>query len=259
MRNTHFKPAQVLDAMLDMRFWLASSSSILILMTNGPASTFPVDIVRDFGFTALASLLVLMPLGLVTGTVQLAVNYLATRYQNIRCLLIVVCQSLVVMAALLLWLLPRANLAGLLVGVYFLGPISGSYCLLMTLQIANTAGYTKRAFTSAGIFVGYCIGNIIEPLLFKMKDAPQYTEVWIIVVVTSIAGAVLAVTYRVICQWENRRRDKSGISEAADYAFEDDLTDRKVSHHSLDWLYRSFRYEADGYRSRIHSSAMSIE
>ena len=39
---------------------------------------------------------------------------------------------------------------------------------------------------------------------------------------------MLALVYRYVCVWENKRRDKLG-NEAFDHAYEDDLTDMKVS------------------------------
>lgn len=131
------------------------------------------------------------------------------------------------MAALLLWLLPRDNTGGLLFGCYTLASFGGSYAVLMGLSIANTAGYTKRSVSSSGIFVGYCLGNFVGPLIFKQEDAPVYAPGFIAVVVTSAAAAGLAMVYRFYCVWENKRRDKKGI-ESFEHAFEDDLTDVKV-------------------------------
>lgn len=47
-------------------------------------------------------------------------------------------------------------------------------------------------------------------------------------VVTAIVAAVLAIAYRLMCMWTNKRRDKAGIMEGFDHAYEDDLTDKKV-------------------------------
>jgi hypothetical protein len=58
--------------------------------------------------------------------------------------------------------------------------------------------------------------------------APGYAPGFIITTITSIVAAVLAVVYRYVCLWENKRRDKKGV-EAFDHAYEDDLTDMKVS------------------------------
>jgi hypothetical protein len=45
--------------------------------------------------------------------------------------------------------------------------------------------------------------------------------------VTSVIAALLAVVYRYVCLWENKKRDRLG-AEAFDHAYEDDLTDMKV-------------------------------
>lgn len=51
---------------------------------------------------------------------------------------------------------------------------------------------------------------------------------FIVVVVTAIIAALLAIAYRLMCIWTNKRRDKAGIMEGFDHAYEDDLTDKKV-------------------------------
>lgn len=38
------------------------------------------------------------------------------------------------------------------------------------------------------------------------------------------------VVYRYLCVWDNHRRDKTGVMEAYEHAYEDDLTDKKVNH-----------------------------
>lgn len=46
-------------------------------------------------------------------------------------------------------------------------------------------------------------------------------------VATSAICVVLAIAYRFVCAWDNKKRDRSGIEEAFEHAYEDDLTDRK--------------------------------
>lgn len=72
------------------------------------------------------------------------------------------------------------------------------------------------------------IGNFVGPLLFKKEDEPVYAPGFLAVVVTSVAAALLALAYRFLSMWENKRRDKAGILEAYEHAYDDDLTDRKV-------------------------------
>ncbi|CAH0051853.1 unnamed protein product [Clonostachys solani] len=64
-------------------------------------------------------------------------------------------------------------------------------------------------------------------MVFKNSDAPGYAPGLIVTVVTSIVVIVLAIVYRCVCIWENGRRDKSGVGEGLNHAYEHDLTDMK--------------------------------
>ncbi|KAJ5195207.1 MFS general substrate transporter [Penicillium cinerascens] len=44
---------------------------------------------------------------------------------------------------------------------------------------SNVAGYTKKRVTSALLFTGYCIGNIIGPQTLKDSEAPGYHSAYI--------------------------------------------------------------------------------
>lgn len=70
-------------------------------------------------------------------------------------------------------------------------------------------------------------GNFLGPLVFKVEEAPKYNTGWITTIVTSIVCVITAIVYRFYCDWENKRRDKSGQLEAYDHAYEDDQTDKK--------------------------------
>ncbi|OAL06503.1 MFS transporter [Phaeosphaeriaceae sp. SRC1lsM3a] len=227
VRNKHFKVAQVLEALSDVKFWLIFSIAFLMMIANGPVSSFIPIIINGFGFNRLNSLLLTLPAGAVIGTIELAAPYAAYKFKGIRTWLIVICQCGTITASILLWQLPRGSKGGLLFACYILASFGGAYAVLMGLQIGNTAGYTKRSITSSGIFMGYCLGNFVGPLLFKPEDAPVYAPGFVAVLATSIAAAALAIVYRYVCIWENRKRDKSGTLEGYDHAYEDDLTDRK--------------------------------
>lgn len=244
VRNTHFKVEQVWESLLDIKFWLVFSTAFLIMIANGPVSSFIPIIISGFGFNRLNSLLLTLPAGVVIGTIELAAPYLAYRIPNIRTWVIAICQTGTILASILLWQLPREAKGGLLFSCYILASFGGGYAVLMGLQIANTAGYTKRSVTSSGIFVGYCLGkprvslmlikqlthrlgNFVGPLLFKPEDAPVYAPGFIAVLITAIIAALLSIVYRYVCIWENRKRDRTGTMEGFENAYDDDLTDKK--------------------------------
>lgn len=73
--------------------------------------------------------------------------------------------------------------------------------------------------------------QFVGPLLFKEPDAPRYAPGFVAVFATTIATAVISIMYRYLSLWENKKRDKVG-AEGYEHAYDDDLTDTKVS--SLD-------------------------
>ena len=69
-------------------------------------------------------------------------------------------------------------------------------------------------------------------------------------VTTSIITSLLAIAYRYVCILDNRKKDKAGIKEDYEHAYEDDLTDMKVSE-----LEHNVRGNFDANRDvRIHNS-----
>ncbi|KAF4947757.1 hypothetical protein FGADI_10151 [Fusarium gaditjirri] len=230
VRNTHLKVAQIWELLLDPKFWTVFSIAFLSMIANAPISTFVPIIIHGFGFSTLNSLLLMMPCGAYAGTIQLLFPYLAYKYRNNRSYLVFIAQMGTVLASLLLWLLPLSATGALLFAVYILPSVGGGYAVLMGLQIANTAGYTKRSVASSGLYIGYCLGNFVGPLCFKKGDAPRFEPGFIVVVVTAIIAGLLALVYRGLCMWSNSKRDKSGTTEGFDHAYEDDLTDKKDCH-----------------------------
>ncbi|KIW12833.1 hypothetical protein PV08_08020 [Exophiala spinifera] len=226
VRNTHFKKEQVYELALDIKFWICFAIAFLCMIANGPISTFLPIVINGFGFSLLNSLLLLMPAGFYAGTMQLVFPYLAYKYKNLRSYLVFIAQMGTTLAALLLWLLPRGATGALLFACYILPSVGAGYAVLMGLQLANTAGYTKRSLASSGLYIGYCLGNFVGPLVYRPQDAPRYEHGFIIVVITAIIAGVLGLVYRFICVWENKRRDRSGTLEGFEHAYEDDLTDK---------------------------------
>lgn len=159
VRNTHLKVGQIVELLLDTKFWAVFGISFLSMIANAPISTFVPIIVNGMGFSRLNSLLLMMPCGAYAGTMQLLLPYLAYRFKNLRAWLVVVAQTGTILAALLLWLLPMNATGGLLFAVFILPSVGAGYAVLMGMVIANTAGYTKKTVASSGIYIGYCLGK----------------------------------------------------------------------------------------------------
>ena len=159
VRNTHFKKEQVWEVFVDVKFWLMFCFALLAMIANGPISTFLPIIIDGLGFNRLDSLLLFIPAGFYAGCMMLFMPWLAQKLPGWRTWLAAICQSITVLASCLLWKLPLHPVGGLLFSCYILPSVGASYAIVMGLQVANTAGYTKRSVTSAGIYVGYCLGE----------------------------------------------------------------------------------------------------
>ncbi|KAJ5712615.1 hypothetical protein N7493_009083 [Penicillium malachiteum] len=228
VRNTHYKNSQVVELLCDLKFWLIFLVAFLSMIANGPISTFTPIIIDSFGFTTFNTLLLVMPQGFLAGSYQLIAPYLAYRYseRGVRAWIVFTGQMITTLAAILLVTLPINATGGLLFACYILPAVGGGYAVLMGLQIANIAGYTKRSIASSGLYIGYCLGNFTGPLVYKDKAAPRYVSGFITVVVTSFIAGIIVLCYRWVCVRDNRKRDESGTLEGYENAYQDDLTDK---------------------------------
>jgi hypothetical protein len=71
-----------------------------------------------------------------------------------------------IVGCVLLWQLPRTRTAGRIIGIYLVTFFGSCYIQVIAFGTCNFAGYTKKLVVAAGIFVAYCLGNIVGPLLF---------------------------------------------------------------------------------------------
>jgi len=127
VRNTHFKKAQVYELLLDVRFWLLFSLAFLNMIPNGPGSSFIPIIINGFGFSRLNTMLLNMPYGLSAGIVNILLPYLAYKYKNMRCYIIILGYAVAGIASLLLWKLPRSEKGALLFACYLFPIWGGSF------------------------------------------------------------------------------------------------------------------------------------
>lgn len=140
VRNTHFKFNQALEVFVDPRAWLIFAMAFLIMIANGPVSTFIPIIIFGLGFSTLNSLLLIMPAGAIIGTIEWAAPFICYKYKGMRTWMIVICQCGTILSALLIWNLPDSALGGRLYAIFTLASFGGSYAVLMGLSTANTAG-----------------------------------------------------------------------------------------------------------------------
>jgi hypothetical protein len=83
---------------------------------------------------------------------------------------------------------------------------------------------------NAWLLISFCVGNILGPITFTEKSAPEYIPAKIAIVATCAVAVVLTIGLQLYYIWENKRRAKlvreGMVEHMVDIEFAD-VTDRK--------------------------------
>lgn len=181
VRCTTFKPAQLREAVFDVKIWLVALMMASAYTVNGAVSGFGPLIVSTFGWSTLASILFQFPLGGLCFVVILLTGYLGSKYSNIRIpMLILTCLPVIAGCAIIWKSEWTHHAAAPVVGYSLIGSFGGTVSLIITVGMSNVAGHTKKSFMAATIFVSYAVGNIVGPqLVFSDTKAQHYPALWL--------------------------------------------------------------------------------
>jgi len=183
----------------------------------------------DVCTTVLQTTLLGIPPNVIQVFALLISGYIASRVPNTRVIIMTCGNIACVVAAACMAYLPVQDKWNRLVAFWITPSQSIGFSLSLVMVSANTGGFTKKAFTAATTFVGYCVGNIIGPHFYKPEEAPVYRTA----VISMLAGYCIKTFLGIVLglyMWnENRRRDKlfrdsAGASEKD--AVEDGMLDR---------------------------------
>ncbi|CAG8274428.1 unnamed protein product [Penicillium olsonii] len=214
--STTMNLSQILEAVLDPQLWLLTVTTILtndcdcyqISVSSGVVTTYSATLIAGFGFTGPISALLNMPSGIVSIFFTLLVGF-GIRKTSHRWAWNAFCTIPGIIGGALLSFMPKSNKAGVLIGIYLVNAIVATLPILYQWTMANCAGHTKRAFSSALVAGSFSIGNIIGPQTFQARDAPEYRPAKVAVLATQAAAAVLSVVLFGYYKWQNRRRDQA--------------------------------------------------
>ncbi|RAO71712.1 uncharacterized protein BHQ10_007724 [Talaromyces amestolkiae] len=208
IENKHLKPYQIREAFTDYKLYMFFFLGVVCNVPNGGISNFGTIIIQGFGFSTLVTTLMQIPYGVIIALSILLCVFLNDRFENKRCVFVLLFLIPNITGAFGLRFVPLDRKIGRLLCYYLTGPYNAAFVLVLSMQIANTAGHTKKVVTNAVLFLGYCTGNIAGPFFYKTDQSPTYSlGIWsmigshlIEVVLISILGLLL--------RWENKKRDK---------------------------------------------------
>lgn len=138
-----------------------------------------------------------IPYGLIIAISILSCVFLNDRFQNRRVLFVLLYLCPNIAGAFGLRFVPQDQRVGRLICYYLTGPYNAAFVLILSMQIANTAGeflclpillpnsgwistddnspdesgHTKKVVTNAVLFLGYCTGNIAGPFFYKTDQS----------------------------------------------------------------------------------------
>ncbi|KAI1344509.1 MFS general substrate transporter [Xylariaceae sp. FL0016] len=231
VRCSKFKTSQLREAMIDTKIWLIALMMASAYTVNGAVSGFGPLIVSTFGWSTLDSILFQFPLGGLCLISILLTGWLGSHFPNVRILMLVICCLPVIAGCAMVWKCEWTfHAAAPVIGYTITGTFGAVVSLIITLGMSNVAGHTKKSFTSATIFVAYCVGNIIGPQLIKSQTKKvHYPELWLGLIICYCITIVASIALFLVLRHENHRKESEVVedeTERAKLAFQD-LTDKE--------------------------------
>lgn len=172
VKNKHFQKYQAWQTVKDPKTWILFVMAVGAQVPNSALTSFTSIIVGSFGFDTLGTQYLQIPGGAVQFLALITGGWVCTRWpKNTRCATMCFANCVCILGAGLLVGLPSDNKWGRLVALWLCYFQGLGFSMSLTMVSSNVAGYTKKQLTGAILFTGYCVGNIIGPQTFIMKEA----------------------------------------------------------------------------------------
>lgn len=171
--SREFEWNQALEVFMEPKSYLWVGMSLLLNVGASVTNTFGPLILKGLGFNKYITSLLNMPFGAVQFLIILLASYAAQK-AKLKAPVLLVLVVPVIAGLAMLYALPRNDTAALLGGYYLLAFLFGSNPLIVSWIVGNTAGTTKKSIIMSLYNAGSSAGNIVGPLLFNAKDAPEY-------------------------------------------------------------------------------------
>ncbi|KAL1638683.1 hypothetical protein SLS58_008715 [Diplodia intermedia] len=207
IEQKRFKRPQFREALLDPKTWLFFPHAWSQETANGLTNQYSL-LIKSFGFTTLQTTL----LGCVNGVTAFAslaaAAWFLARVRNARAWLSAAAYVPPIVSCALLLALPWRNRWGLLAAIWMRATGGIPYSVVMVWAANCSAGHTKETTVVALYHVGYALGNVLSPQLFRPRYEPRYLVTWHVVLwVACVFPMLLVLGLRWYLEKENGRRD----------------------------------------------------
>ncbi|KAK0384682.1 hypothetical protein NLU13_1334 [Sarocladium strictum] len=212
--NRTIKWDQVWECICDPQIWLLTLFVLVNEVINGGVSNFGSLIIKGLvNNNALLSVALGIPQGAFQCFWILSGTWLASRFQNMRTVIMAAYNIPTILGLCLIWQLDRkTQKIGLLFGYYMVTAYVTSLVLALQMPSTNLGGYTKRVTGTAIVFAAYCAGNVIGPHAFLPREAPVYQTGVIVMLACGVAQVVIAGMLRYLLILRNKKRDQAAAN-----------------------------------------------
>ncbi|KAI0357268.1 MFS general substrate transporter [Trametes cingulata] len=230
VKNKQFKWYQIRHALVDPKTWLLFVASIAAQIPNGIVSNFSTIVIKGMGFTTLQSTLLDAASSGVQISSLLLAGWICMRFKNMRVITMAAGNITCIIAAACLTYLPSDQKWNRLVAFWFTQFQSVGFSLSLVMVSNNIGGFTKKTFTIAVTFIGYCVGNVIGPHFLIDSEAPRYTTGTTAMFIGYVIKTVAHLALGLYMLWSNIKRDRE---QGKVTSYEDQLKGEEAGMHDL--------------------------
>ncbi|TFB04628.1 hypothetical protein CCMA1212_003982 [Trichoderma ghanense] len=173
--SREFKWDHVAEAAIEPKTYLWFGMTLLLNVGASVTMTFGPLIINGLGFDKYKSSLLNMPFGALQTIVILLASYLAQK-AKLKGAVLAAFMLPVLAGLVILYCVPRdtGSQGTSLAGYYLLAFLFAGNPLIVTWIVGNTAGTTKKSIIMSIYNAASSVGNILGPILFNDRDAPEY-------------------------------------------------------------------------------------
>ncbi|KAK5206895.1 hypothetical protein LTR41_007428 [Exophiala xenobiotica] len=242
IKNHHFKKYQMWQTLRDPKTWILFVMATGAQIPNSAITQFTSLVIKSFDVDTLGTQYLQIPGGAIQFLALLGGGIICSRWPNLRCITMIVANTICIIGSGLLVGLPNSNKWGRLVGLWLCFFQGLGFSMSLTMVSSNVAGYTKKQLTAAILFIGYCVGNIIGPQTFRSSEAPHYHSAYIAMLVGYIIKLLAVIMLYIYMSIVNKRRDREAATTGL-AAVEEEKEAIELGMHDITELdNKGFRY-----------------
>jgi hypothetical protein len=225
------KPSQIKEALLDPAVLLLASLMFGAVATNSTTGLFASVIISSLGFNSFQSLCLQIPVGLFGICCGILPTIIILKTNKWRTVILACLMTLSVAGTAILYAAPRTNIGVMLLGYYLNNFYVGCPNLVLALAAANIGGHTQKSTASAAMFIAYCAGSIMSPLIMKAED--HYSSGFLGILICQVYTVVASQAVHFLYLRRNNKAATVQIEDPTDLTFTN-LTDRcnKTFHYA---------------------------